>query len=179
MDGFYDCQPERAQGENRRYKRERRRGRQAAICHHGASRMRWKRSIRNATWCAGLPLLVYPCFCSQVRFIFRFTGSSGFGVVKGHDAFFRRPVAVKMFPVNSGDGAETGPALASAFRRWQAAVLHPCMARPVELEWGRGWLVREWINGFPLLELLRRRRKLRRRKCPGWASFGLFSICRR
>ena len=54
--------------------------------------------------------------------------------------------------------------LVKVFERWRAAP-HPGLMRPVMLDFEQGWLVREWIDGFTLVELLRVRSKLRADEC--------------
>ncbi|HEV7402657.1 MAG TPA: FHA domain-containing protein [Chthoniobacteraceae bacterium] len=75
------------------------------------------------------------------------------------DTVFRRPVALKYFPAGMSP-REDGAALLAAWERWMTAP-HPAFLRPAVLDFKNGWIVREWVAGFTVLELLRQRRKLR------------------
>ncbi|HEY3897610.1 MAG TPA: hypothetical protein VGM54_03300 [Chthoniobacter sp.] len=79
------------------------------------------------------------------------------------DQIFLRVIAVKKFPA-SLSAAGSGARLFGAWERWMTQP-HPFFLRPGTLEFKSGWLTREWVNGFTLLELLRQRRKLSGTEC--------------
>lgn len=77
---------------------------------------------------------------------------------KAWDRLFRRAVAVKIF-ARAAPRNGSRDALQQTWDRWVAAP-HRGLLRPAILDLRRNILLREWVEGFSLLELLRVRRKL-------------------
>jgi hypothetical protein len=79
-------------------------------------------------------------------------------VVQAWDHVFKRAVAVKPLPEGiSAAGRAEG--LIAAWERWYGAP-HPGLLKPLSLDLKGKVLVREWVWGFSLLDLLRRRHRL-------------------
>jgi len=78
---------------------------------------------------------------------------------RARDLAFGEPVAVKLLGTGCGMDASGRQALALAMRRVQIRP-HPHLLRHDSLDPTGGVQVREWIHGFSLLDLLRRRREL-------------------
>ena len=75
------------------------------------------------------------------------------------DLAFGDEVVIYAAPGDLSAAADGRAALEAAFARASAAA-HPGLVRWHSLDLASGTLVREWLNGFTLLELVRRQRKL-------------------
>jgi len=78
---------------------------------------------------------------------------------RARDLAFAEPVAVKLLGTGCGMDAKGRQALELAMRRVQL-MPHAHLLRHDSLDAASGVQVREWIHGFSLLDLLRRRREL-------------------
>jgi hypothetical protein len=77
---------------------------------------------------------------------------------RAKDLSFGEIVAVKM--IGGGSGAEPGTDELQAELQKLQRDLHPAILRYHGIQPGQAFLVREWIHGFSLLELLKRRHEL-------------------
>ena len=98
-------------------------------------------------------------FAGRYELLDEAPAGAGGRLFEARDTTNERRVAVKVFKSPLPPGAAERGDLDDVFGRAQKAA-HPHVLGYYELSLDEGYLVREWVHGFSLLELLRRRREI-------------------